>query len=63
LQKHEKKDHDIEEIEKKVTTLNTQLEEEKRIKEVVISQLKEKEDNCEKMEGEIVSLRTKLEKT
>jgi hypothetical protein len=33
------------------------------IQEVVISQLKEKEENCKKLEDEIVSLRKELEKT
>jgi hypothetical protein len=33
------------------------------IEEVVRSQLKEKEENCEKLEAEIVSLRKELEKT
>jgi hypothetical protein len=56
LQKHEKKDHDLEEIEKTIIILKTQLEEEKRIEEVMRSQLKEKEENCEKLEAEIVSL-------
>jgi capsule polysaccharide export protein KpsE/RkpR len=46
-----------------VIILKTQLEEEKRIEEVVRSQLKEKEENCEKLEAEIVSLRKELEKT
>jgi hypothetical protein len=41
----------------------TQLEKEKRIEEVVRIQLKEKEDNCQKIEDEIVSLRKELEKT
>jgi hypothetical protein len=63
LQKHEKKDHDLEETKKTIIILKTQLEEAKRIEEVVRSQLKEKEENCEKLEAEIVSLRKELEKT
>jgi hypothetical protein len=55
LQKHEKKDHDIEETKKTIIILKTQLEEAKSIKEVVRSQLKEKEENCEKIEAAIVS--------
>jgi hypothetical protein len=43
--------------------LKTQLEEVKRIEEVVRIQLKENEQNCKKLEVEIVSLRKELEKT
>jgi hypothetical protein len=43
--------------------LKIQLEEEKMIEEVVRIQLKEKEENCEKIESETVSLRKELEKT
>jgi hypothetical protein len=57
LQKHEKKDHDLKEIEKIVSIMMTQLEEAKRIEEVVRIQLKEKKENCENIEAEIVSLR------
>jgi hypothetical protein len=46
-----------------VIIMKTQLEEEKRIEEVVRIQLKEKEENCERLEDEIVSLRKELEKT
>jgi hypothetical protein len=63
LNKHEKKDRDIEEIKKTIIILKTQLEEEKRVEEVVRSQLKEKKKNCENLEVEIVSLRNELEKT
>jgi hypothetical protein len=63
LQKYEKKDHDLDETKKTVIILKTQLEEEKMIEEVVRNQLKENEENCEKLEGEIVSLRKELEKT
>jgi hypothetical protein len=62
LQKNEKKDHDLDEIEKIVIILKTQLGESKRIEEVVRIQLKENEENCEKLEVEIVSL-SELEKT
>jgi hypothetical protein len=62
LQKHEKKDRDLEVIEKTIIILNTKLEEAKRIEEVVRSQLKQKEGNCEKLEVKIVSLRKELEK-
>jgi hypothetical protein len=43
--------------------LKTQLEEEKKIEEVVRIQLKEKEENYEKLEAEINSLRMEIEKT
>jgi hypothetical protein len=63
LQKYEKKDHDLDETEKIVITLKTQLEEAKRIEEVVRSQLKEKKENCKKPEAEVISLKKELEKT
>jgi hypothetical protein len=62
LQKHEKKDHDMEETNKTIIILKTQLEEEKRVEEVVRRQLKENEENCERLEVEIVSSRKELEK-
>jgi hypothetical protein len=43
--------------------LKVQLEEEIRIEEVVRIKMKEKEENCEKIESEIVSLRWEVEKT
>jgi uncharacterized protein (UPF0335 family) len=43
--------------------LKTQIEETKRIEEVVRSQLKENEEKCEKLEVEIISLIKELEKT
>jgi hypothetical protein len=43
--------------------VKTQLEEEKMIEKVVRSQLKENEENCKKLEAEIISLRKELEKT
>jgi hypothetical protein len=63
LNKYENKDHDLNETQKIVTILKTELEEEKRIEEVVKSQLKEKEENCKKLEVEIISLGIELEKT
>jgi hypothetical protein len=63
LQKHEKKDRDLEETKKTIIISKIQLEKEKRIEEVVRNQLKEKEENCEKLEDEIVSLIKELEKT
>jgi hypothetical protein len=63
LHKHEKKDRDLEEREKTIITLKTQLEEAKRIEEVARIQLKENEENCKKLEVEIISLRKEPEKT
>jgi hypothetical protein len=63
LQKYEEEEHDIEETKKKIIILKIQLEEAKRIEEVARSQLKENEENCEKLKAEIVSLRKELEKT
>jgi hypothetical protein len=53
----------LEEIKNTIMNLKVQLEEARRIEEVVRIQLKEKEENCEKLESEIVSLRKELEKT
>lgn len=41
--------------------LRTQLEEVRKIEEVISDQLKEKGSDCEKLEIELVSLRSKLE--
>jgi hypothetical protein len=61
LQKHVKKDHDLEETKNTSIILKTRLEEAKMIEEVLRIQLKEKEENCGKLEAEIVSLRKELE--
>jgi hypothetical protein len=63
LQKYKKNDHDFDKTKKLVIILKTQLEEVKRIEEVVRTQLKEKEENCEKLEAKIVFLRRELDKT
>ena len=42
--------------------MKTQLEEAKRIKEVLQIQLNEKEESCHKLEMEVVDLRKKVEK-
>ena len=63
LHKYERKDHDLDEIEKAIVILNTKLQKAERIEEVVRSQLKEKEEICEKLEFEVVSLREELEKS
>jgi hypothetical protein len=46
-----------------VIILKTQLEEAKRIEEVVRIPLKGKEENCKKLDIEIVSIKKELEKT
>jgi hypothetical protein len=53
----------IEETNKTIISPNIQLQEEKRTKEVVRIELKERDENFEKMKYEIVSLRKELEKT
>jgi len=63
LQKYEEDDRDLEETKKTIIIMKTQLEEAKKIEKVVRSQLKENEENCKKLEDEIVSLRKELEKT
>jgi hypothetical protein len=45
-----------------IVDLKTQLQEAKRIEEVLSKQLNDKEQNCETLEAEIVLLRRKLEK-
>lgn len=57
-----KNKEDCEVIEKTIVGLIIQVEEEKRIQEVLTSQLKEKEDICQERDIEIVSLRKELEK-
>jgi hypothetical protein len=52
----------IKKIEQIIVDLKTQLQEAKRIEEVLSKQLNDKEKNCEKLEVEIVLLRRKLEK-
>ena len=42
--------------------MKTQLQEAKRIEEVIREQLNEKKKDCEKLEDEIILLRKKLEK-
>jgi predicted RNase H-like nuclease (RuvC/YqgF family) len=71
LQKYEEEDRDskakmsqsLEESENIIISLKVQLEEARRIEEVVRIQLKKKEENCEELESEIVSLRKELKKT
>jgi hypothetical protein len=71
LYKYEENDQDskvktsqiFEETKKTIISLKIQLEEAKRTEEVVKSQLKEKEEICEKLEHEIVLLQKELEKS
>ena len=53
----------LEEIENIIISLNIQLEEAKRKEEVARVRPKEKEEICDKLEFEIVSLRKELEKS
>jgi hypothetical protein len=46
-----------------IVHLNTQIEEAKRIEELLRIQINEKEDSCCKLEAEIVDLRKKVEKS
>ena len=50
------RDHDV-------SILKPQLEEERRIKEVRMSKLIEREDHCEVLEVEIISLKGDIEKS
>jgi hypothetical protein len=67
LLKNEKEDMNIDdEISKSFETivhLKTQIEEAKRIEELLKIQINEKEDSCCKLEAEIVDLRKKVEKS
>jgi hypothetical protein len=45
-----------------IMNLKVQLEEARRMEEVVIIQLKKNQENCEDLEYEIASLRKELEK-
>ena len=47
---------------KEIIGLNTQLEEEKKIEDTLLQQMREKNLECERLEEEVVSLRKKLEK-
>jgi hypothetical protein len=43
--------------------LKTQIEEDKRVEELLKNQINEKEDSCDKLEDRIVDLRKKVEKS
>jgi hypothetical protein len=65
--KNEKEDMNVDdEIRKKFETiihLKTQIEEAKRVEELLKNQINEKEESCDKLEVEIVDLRKKVEKS
>jgi hypothetical protein len=65
--KNEKKDMKVDdEIRKRFETivhLKTQIEEAKRVEELLKNQINEKEESCDKLEAEIVDLRKKVEKS
>ena len=46
-----------------IVYLNTQIEEAKRIEELLKNQIKEKEESCDKLESEVDDLRKKVEKS
>jgi chromosome segregation ATPase len=65
--KSEKEDMKVDdEIRKSFETivhLKTQIEEVKRVEELLKNQINEKEDSCHKLEAEVVDLRKKVEKS
>jgi hypothetical protein len=65
--KNEKEDMKVDdEINKSFETiihLKTQIEEAKRVEELLKNQINEKEESCDKLEAEIVDLRKKVEKS
>jgi hypothetical protein len=65
--KNEKEDMKVDdEISKCVETivhLKTQIEEAKRVEELLKNQINEKEDSCHKLEAKVVDLRKKVEKS
>jgi hypothetical protein len=52
----------IKETGKVINDLKTQLQEAKRIEEVILKQLNDREQDCEKLEAEIVLLKGEIEK-
>ena len=46
-----------------IVHLKTQIEEAKRVEELLKNQINEKEESCDKLEAEIVDLRKKVEKS
>jgi hypothetical protein len=53
----------LEKVLKPIVHLKTQIEEAKRIEELLKIQINEKEESCCKLEAEIVDLRKKVEKS
>jgi hypothetical protein len=49
-------------LEEEIISLKTQLEEEKRMEEVIKIQMIKKEEDCEKLEEEVISLRVEVNK-
>ena len=56
----EKKSYNIEVREKNIIDLKIQLEEAKQCEEIFKTQLRDKEENCERLEDGILSLRKDL---
>ena len=48
---------------KEIIGLKTQLEEEKKLEDTLLQQMREKSQECERLEEEVVSLRKNLEKS
>jgi hypothetical protein len=53
---------DLKELRESYVNIKIQLEEAKRMEEVVRNQLNKKEESCHKMEAEIVNMRKKVDK-
>jgi hypothetical protein len=58
-----KVDDEISKIFETIIHLKTQIEESKRVEELLKNQINEKEESCDKLEAEIVYLRKKVEKS
>jgi hypothetical protein len=56
-------DDEISKILETIVHLKTQIEESKRVEELLKNQINEKEESCDKLEVEVVDLRKKLEKS
>jgi hypothetical protein len=46
-----------------IVHLKTQIEEDKRVEEILKDQINEKEESCHKLEAEVVDLRKKVERS
>jgi septal ring factor EnvC (AmiA/AmiB activator) len=58
-----KVDDEISKIFETIVHLKTQIEEFKRVEELLKNQINKKEESCDKLEAEIVDLRKKVEKS